>query len=340
MKNPNDKKVAFNRIAIATTFALGTSLMSGAADAKSSNLRFASVGIGSSWYAIAAGISNLARDLLPDETTIDVMPIAGTRGNLKLVQAGEAEIGLTFPMPSKDACAGTGWVEGKKFDKVRAIAGGLDNFFFATFVTEASGISNWNEIAEGKGGFNLLTVKVGGEGEIATKQILSFLDSSKEKLEAAGGSVKPASRTATTQDIADGRAQGWAHNAGAGHPVGTQLMSLTGMKVIGLPDVVIKGMVEKYGWQPYRAPANSYEGQTEAFDTITTATNVIVSSDVSDDVAYALTKTIVERADELKNVHSALKNYDPSKVMDPALNGNCPFHPGAIRYYQEAGMMK
>lgn len=330
---------SFGRLAAVTAVAATLGWAGAPAHAQTNDLRFASVGVGSSWYAIAAGMSDIARDYLPKDTRIEVLPIAGTRGNLKLVQAGEAEFGLTFPMPAKDACAGTGWVDGA-FDKVRAVAGGLDNFFFSTFVTAESGASSWNDIAEGKNGFNLLTVKVGGEGEIATQQILALLGSSREKVEAAGGSVKPASRTAITQEISDGRAQGWAHNAGASHPVANQLMSLKGMKVLGLPKVAIDGMVAQHGWQPYTVPANTYEGQTEPFETITASTNVIVNADVPDDVVYALTKTIVERADDLKKVHSALKDFDPGRVADPALNGNCPFHPGAVRYYKEAGLMQ
>lgn len=333
-------EIRLGRKTFAAVLAAGISIVGGTADAQSTNIRFASTGVGSSWYAIAAGVADLARDLLPKGTTVDVMPIAGTRGNLKLIQAGEAEIGLTFPMPAKDACAGTGWVDGQKFDKVRAVAGGLDNFFFATFVTAESEVENWNEIAEGKDGFKLLTVKVGGEGEIATSQILSFLDSSKEKVESAGGSVRPASRTAITQEISDGRADGWAHNSGAGHPVANQLMSLKGMKVIGLPQAAIDGMVNEYGWQPYTIPANTFEGQTEPLDTITASTNVIVGADVPEDIVYALTKTIVEKADKLKTIHAALKAYDPARAANPELNGNCQFHPGAIRYYKEVGMIE
>ncbi len=325
----------FRKMAICTTVA-ATFACTGVAQAAS--MRFASTGIGSSWYAIAAGISDLSKSLTPDGTEFEVLPIAGTRGNLKLVQNGEAEFGLTFPMPAKDACAGTGWVDGK-YDNVRAVAGGLDNFYFAAFVKESSGVDSWEEIAEGKNGFRLLTVKVGGEGEIATGQILAYLGSSKEKVEQAGGSVKPASRTATTQEISDGKADGWAHNAGFNHPVANQLLSLGGMTVLGLPDVVIDGMVNEVGWQPYEIPAGTYEGQNEPLQTITASTNIIVHADVPDDVVYAVTKAVVEKAEALKKIHAALAPYDPKRAADPKLNGHCELHPGAVRYYKEAGML-
>ena len=31
---------------------------------------------------------------------------------------------------------------------------------------------------------------------------------------------------------------------------------------------------------------------------------------------------------------------DPKKAADPALNGNCALHPGAAKYYKEAGLLK
>ena len=90
-------------------------VMAASAETQSADkLRFATVGIGSSWYIYGAGIADLVKPKLSAGSSIDVLPIAGGIGNLKLVQKGEAELGLTFPMPSAEACGGFGTFKSKQ----------------------------------------------------------------------------------------------------------------------------------------------------------------------------------------------------------------------------------
>jgi TRAP transporter TAXI family solute receptor len=98
--------------------------------------------------------------------------------------------------------------------------------------------------------------------------------------------------------------------------------------------------VEKYGWAPAEIPANTFKGQTTAVKTVKAVSNILVSADVPDGVAYTVTKTIIENADKLPKIHAALADFDPKKAAEPALNGNCPLHPGAAKYYKEAGLLK
>ena len=59
-----------------------------------------------------------------------------------------------------------------------------------------------------------------------------------------------------------------------------------------------------------------------------------VSSEMSDDTAYAITKAMFENIDELQAVHPAAREttVDFSMAATPV-----PLHPGAIRYYEEIG---
>ena len=68
---------------------------------KPQHLRFATVGLGSSWYIYGAGIASLLRPELPKGSTIDVLPIAGGIGNPKLLQGGEAELALAMIVPGQ-----------------------------------------------------------------------------------------------------------------------------------------------------------------------------------------------------------------------------------------------
>jgi TRAP transporter TAXI family solute receptor len=319
--------------------ALGACLHSGIALAQQpAKLRFATVGIGSAWYNYGAGMADLVKPKLPPGSSIDVLPIAGGVGNIKLIQGGEADLGISFAVTSAEGCGGFGTFKDKQ-TKVMGLMGGLDIYYFGTFVTKASGITSWKEIAAGKNKFKLQTTRAGGTGEQGVRQVLSLLGSSKEDVAKKGGLIEATERTGTAEAIKDGQADGWAHVVTKGHPAATQIVTVNDMVMLPLPDEVIKGMVEKYGWAEATIPPNTFKGQTEPVRTVMAVSNILVSADVPQDVVYTFTKTIVENADKLPRIHAGLADFDPKKAAQPSYNGNCPLHPGAARYYREAGLM-
>lgn len=303
------------------------------------NLRFGTVGLGSAWYNYGAGIADLVKPALPAGSSIDVLPRAGGVGNIKLIQAGEMELGLSFANNSAEACRGFNTFKEKQ-DKIRAVLGGLDVYYFGTFVTRKSGVTSWEQIVAGKNKFHLLTAKPGGTGELAVRQVLALLGSSKEDVAKKGGMVDSSERSGVAETVKDGQADGWAHIVTKGHPGATQLVTINDMVMLPLPDKVIKGMVEKNGWVASEIPAKTFKGQTGSVKTVKAATNLLVRADVPDAVVYAITKTIIENADKLRKIHAALGDFDPKMAASPGLNGNCPLHPGAAKYYREAGLLK
>lgn len=302
------------------------------------SVRFATVGVGSAWYAYGVGIADLVKPKLPAGSSIDVLPVAGGVGNIKLLQKGEAEFGISFPMPAAEGCGGFGSFE-SKMDQVRGVMGGLDTYYFGAFVTKKSGIMSWGDIAAAKNGARLLTAKVGGTGEVGVSQVLGLMGSSKEDVASRGGSVKAMARKTTASAISDGKADGWSHVVTRGHPVATQLTTTNDMRMLGLSDKVIDGMVSKYGWLPAEVPANTFKGQTQPVKTVGAASNILTHAGVPESVVYTFVKTVMENADKVRKIHGALSGFYPKKAVAKELVGNCPLHPGAAKYYKEVGLM-
>lgn len=302
-------------------------------------LRFATVGVGSAWYNYGAGMGELIRKALPPGSSVDVLPIAGGVGNIKLIQSGEAELGISFAVSSAEGCSGTGTFSEKQ-SNVRALMGGLDIYYFGTFVTKKSGVTSWEEIAAAKNNFKLQTTRPGGTGEQGVRQVLALLGSSKEDVAKKGGFIEATERTGTAEAIKDGQADGWAHTVTKGHPAATQILTINEMNVLPLPDTVIKGMVEKHGWAEVTMPPNTFKGQTAPVKTVMAVSNILVGASVPDSVVYTITKTLMENAREFPKIHAALADFDPKRAADPVMNGNCPLHPGAEKYYKEAGLIK
>lgn len=302
-------------------------------------LRFATVGIGSAWYNYGAGMADMIKPKLPAGSSVDVMPIAGGVGNIKLIQSGEADLGISFAVTSAEGCGGFGTFKEKQ-SKVMALMGGLDIYYFGTFATKKSGVTSWNDIAAGKNKFRLQTTRAGGTGEQGVRQVLSLLGTSKEDVAKKGGNVEATERTGTAEAIKDGQADGWAHVVTKGHPAATQIVTVNEMTMVPLPDAVIKGMVEKFGWAETVVPPNTFKGQSEPVKTVMAVSNILVSADVPESVVYTITKTIMEGAERLPKIHAGLTDFDPKKAAQPSFNGNCPLHPGAAKYYKEAGLLK
>ena len=63
----------------------------------------------------------------------------------------------------------------------------------------------------------------------------------------------------------------------------------------------------------------------------------VSSSDVSDDIVYEVVRAVFENLDDFKKLHPAFKNLDPKQMISNGLSA--PLHPGAIKYYKEAGLM-
>lgn len=107
-----------------------------------------------------------------------------------------------------------------------------------------------------------------------------------------------------------------------------------------LLDVTQEQMIEANGnhwlWTPYVIPAATYAGQAEDIWTIALSNLLVVRADIDDDLVYAITKSIFANLSHLHRAESVLDELD----TDTALAGmTIPLHPGALRYYREAGLI-
>jgi TRAP transporter TAXI family solute receptor len=63
----------------------------------------------------------------------------------------------------------------------------------------------------------------------------------------------------------------------------------------------------------------------------------VTSADVPDELVYAVVRAVFENLDDFRKQHPAFANLDPKKMIVDGLSA--PLHPGAIKYYKEAGLM-
>jgi TRAP transporter TAXI family solute receptor len=58
---------------------------------------------------------------------------------------------------------------------------------------------------------------------------------------------------------------------------------------------------------------------------------------MSDEAVYELVKAVFENFEDFKKLHPAFANLDKEEMVSQGLSA--PLHPGAEKYYREAGLM-
>ena len=63
---------------------------------------------------------------------------------------------------------------------------------------------------------------------------------------------------------------------------------------------------------------------------------LVTSSDISDDIVYAITKEVFDNIEAFKKLHPAYSVLTKKNMLEGL---SAPLHPGAVKYYKEAGLM-
>lgn len=82
-------------------------------------------------------------------------------------------------------------------------------------------------------------------------------------------------------------------------------------------------------------PANNYKNQPEGFPVLGLNAVMVTSVGMDEETVYKMLRSFMENQKEFATFHSAAQFWNPERAT---LSPPVPFHPGAIKYYKEAGM--
>jgi TRAP transporter TAXI family solute receptor len=278
------------------------------------------------YYPLGVALSEIYAEKIPDVRT-QVQSTKASVENLNLLQQGKGEIAFALGDSVKLAWEGSkeAGFPGK-LDKLRGIAAIYPNFI-QIVASEQSGIETLQDL---KG--HSLSVGAPKSGtELNARAIF----------EAAGMSYEDLSKTEylpfgdSVELIKNRQLDATLQSAGLGVASIRDLSTSLPINIVAVPPEV----VEKIG-APYRAvtiPAGTYEGQDKDVQTAAVGNMLITTSEVSDELAYQMTKALFENLDRLVAAHAAAKGI---KLEDALKGMPVPLHPGAERYYREKGILK
>jgi TRAP transporter TAXI family solute receptor len=80
-----------------------------------------------------------------------------------------------------------------------------------------------------------------------------------------------------------------------------------------------------------------YRGNDEDVETFGVRATFVSSAEVPEEVVYAVTKAVFENFEDFKKLHPAFATLEKEEMTSAALSA--PLHPGAEKYFKEAGLM-
>ena len=123
-----------------------------------------------------------------------------------------------------------------------------------------------------------------------------------------------------------------------GHPLGAidSTIRKCGARVVGMWDPKLETMLKA---KPYyfrgRIPVGTYPGQDQALESWGVKAALVAHEKTKDHIVYWVTRVIVEDVALLRKIHPVLASLDVNEMY--AQGNFLPFHPGALRYWREAG---
>jgi len=89
-------------------------------------------------------------------------------------------------------------------------------------------------------------------------------------------------------------------------------------------------------YAPAVIPGGLYRGSDSDTPTFGVKATLVTTAGMDEKVVYALVKAVFENLDNFRQLHPAFAHLQPEEM----LRGNsAPFHPGALKYYKEAGLL-
>ena len=246
--------------------------------------------------------------------------------NIRLLELGDIDLALVQNDSAHYAYNGTENFKDQKITSFTAIARLYPEVIHVVVGAE-SGI---NTIQDFKG--KKISVGAPGSGiESNTRQILNVLG-----IEYSDLTPLYFSFTETTNGFKDRQVDGFMYTTGVPNPSLIDIGTFQKLRFIPIEGEDRDKIIEAYPFfTKYTFAANAYEGIDEPLESITVQSILVVRNDLPEDIVYAMTKALFENTEEIALIHAKGKEIDINTAKDGI---TIPFHPGALKYYQEVGI--
>jgi uncharacterized protein len=277
---------------------------------------------GGSWVPLGGQLKDMWEKAVPG-LSVQSLPGAGI-ANVRGLEEGKADIGFGNSISTVDALVGN-----EPFKKPHENVCNVATFYpqyYQMVVLADSGINSIKDL-KGKA---VTTQPRGNTGELITAQLLKVYGLSYNDVKTSFVSY-----TDSVTQMQDGHAH--AFGLGTTIPAGAimDLASARPIKVLDLSDSLDGMRKLNPGYTLVTIPKGTYPKQEQDTKVIGYATHIVASCKLPEDTVYRMTKAI---ADNTASLGAIVKSMGSLKPKEMAEDIGVPFHPGAAKFYKEAGI--
>lgn len=281
---------------------------------------------GGAWYPLGGAMAEIFKKEIPG-TSASVLPGAGII-NVQGVETARADIGFGNSVSTVDGLAGREPFKAP-VKNVRQLAT-LYMQYFQLIVLEDSKIND----VPGLKGKSIAVQPRGNTGEQMTRELLQVYGLSYKDL----GKVSHVSYNDAVALMKDGHTQVYTLISTVPASSVLDLASDRKIRMLSVPEDKYKELLKiNSGYARREIPKGTYPGVDYPVEAFGTYTHLMIRGDLPDDLVYGITKALAKHADSLGAV---VKDVQGLTVKEMAFDVGVPYHPGALKYYKEAGVLK
>ena len=282
--------------------------------------------IAGTYYAVGGTM----RDVLNEKLTLcelSVESTGGSKANINLITDGEAEMAIlqsdviSYAHNGTNAFSETGvednalWVAGLYDETVQIVA--------------AEGITDVTQLA----GKTVCLGDIGSGTRVIAEQILAAYDMTIDDVDAVYDSFQD-----SMEALAQGKIDAAFTVAGAPTTAITDLAATNEFSMISLTDDALAYIAANFPFLVQdNLPAGTYDGIEQEIKCVAVQGALVAADTVSGEVVYELLKTMFDNKAELEAAQPKFQFLD---ITDAVSTASVALHPGAEKFYKEAGVLK
>ncbi len=288
-------------------------------------------GVTGVYYPTGGAICRLVnKDRSEHGIRCSVESTGGSVYNLNTIRAGELDVGVAQSDWQYHAYNGTSqFADQGPNPELRSLFSMHAEPFTVVARTDA-GIKNYNDL-KGK------RVNIGnpGSGQRGTMEVLMNAKGWTTDDFALASELKASEQASA---LCDNKIDAMVYVVG--HPSGAIKEATTSCdsNLVEVTDATIDMLVgENSYYRKAAIPGGMYRGNSDDVMTFGVGATIVSSTAVPDDVAYHVVKAVFENFDTFRKLHPAFANLKKEEMVRDSLTA--PLHPGAVKYYKEAGLL-
>jgi len=314
-------------ISIAAALLGAALILTGCTKTANKDYILATGGTSGTYYPFGGAIANIWNTKI-DGMNVTAQATGASAENLRLINKGEAEYAIVQNDVMDYAYNGTDLFAGEKLENI-ATVGTLYPEVVQIAVSKASGIKS---VSDFKG--KRISVGDAGSGvEFNAKQIMEGYGLTFDDIKKSNLSFKE-----SAEGIQNGTLDGCFITAGVPNSALQELAFTAGLILIPVDGDAAAKICTKYGYYTQTIiPGGTYKGTDDDTPALAIKATLAVSSKLDEETVYQMTKALFTNLPELATAHAKGKEVTAAKAVTGV---SVPFHPGAVKFYKEAGLMK